>query len=87
MTRIAQIALCAAFALVSACADQDRTYPQLLPMDRLLAEPELPPDGANPTAVTEETQSRAEALRARAEALRRPVIEPEIQRRMQQSDG
>ncbi|RNF32977.1 hypothetical protein [Paracoccus methylarcula] len=87
MTRIAQIALCAALPLVSACADRDRDYPRLLPMEQLLAEPELPPDGADPAAVTEAAQSRAEALRARAEALRRPVIEPGIQRRMRQRGG
>lgn len=87
MTRIAQIALCAALPLVSACADQGGDYPQLLPMEQLLAEPELPPDGADPAAVAEATQSRAEALRARAEALRHPVIEPEIQRRMQRNGG
>lgn len=56
-------------------------------MEQLLAEPELPPDGTNPDAVTEATQTRAEALRARAEALRQPVIEPEIQRRMQRDGG
>ncbi|RMC30992.1 hypothetical protein [Paracoccus alkanivorans] len=87
MTRLAQIALCAALSLLSACADRGGDYPSLLPMDQLLAEPELPPDGADPTVATSATQARADALRARADALRRPVIEPETQSRMQRSDG
>lgn len=73
-------AACAAF--LSGCTGASDPYPRLLPTDQILAEPALPdhaPDAvASSAAVDAEAQGRAAALRARAEALRGPVIEPEI---------
>lgn len=66
--------------LLSGCGGGD--YPALLPTDQVLAEPTLPDAQADPVATAGEAEARADALRARAEALRGPVIEPETARRM-----
>lgn len=66
--------------LLTACADGD--YPALLPTEQVLAEPTLPDSQADPVATAAEAGGRADALRARADALRGPVIEPGIARRM-----
>lgn len=69
---------------LAACAEGER-YPALLPTDRLLAEPALPAHAtaarADPAPVRAATDARAEALRARAEALRGPVVEPGLRNR------
>lgn len=80
-------AFCAALPLLSACDDGSDDYPRLLPMDDLLAEPELPPAGNDPVATETAVNSRADGLRARAEALRGPVIEPLIRRRIDEAGG
>lgn len=70
-----------AIPLLAGCAGGG-DYPALLPTDQVLAEPSLPDAPADPGQVTAETSARADALNARAEALRGPVIEPETARRM-----
>ena len=88
MTRFARYALCATLLLLSACSGQSGDdYPALLPMDQLLAEPELPAARVDPVIATDETRTRADDLRARADALRGPVIEPELKRRIEESEG
>lgn len=65
---------------LAGCVDPGGDYPRLLPTEAILAEPVLPPHAADavttPAAVGQTTTSRADALRAKADALRRPVIEP-----------
>lgn len=76
------LSLCALAAL-AACSD-GRDYPRLLPTSQMLATPALP-DHAGDAAQSPPDQAvtaRAEALRARADTLRRPVIEPETRARM-----
>lgn len=69
--------------LMAACGDPGTDYPALLPTAALLAEPVLPPHVGDAGAATAApAQSRAEALRARAGALRGPVIEPATRARM-----
>lgn len=84
MNQVLILAACAVF--LSGCTGASDPYPRLLPTDQILAEPVLPdhaPDAAaSPAAVDAEAQARAAALRARAEALRGPVIEPEALSRM-----
>lgn len=79
-----------ALICLSACAGQDDGYPSLLPTERILAEPALPdhagPATASPAAIDAEAEARAAALRRRAEALRGPVIEPDIRARMRPGD-
>ena len=79
----------AALALAG-CGDAVGDYPALMPTDQLLAEPALPdhvPDAArSPAAVEAQAQTRAADLRRRAEALRGPVIEPDILSRMSPQD-
>lgn len=76
------LSLCALAAL-AACSD-GQDYPRLLPTSQVLAAPALPAHAGDAAqsppdrAIT----ARADALRARAEALRRPVIEPETRARM-----
>lgn len=76
------ILTCAAF--LTACSADMEPYPSLLPTDRILAEPTLPDHAPQATSsgVEAETQARADALRQRADALRRPVIEPETLERI-----
>lgn len=78
--------LIAAAVSLAACVENTDRYPRLLPTDQVLAEPTLPdhaPEAAaSPDAVDAEAESRAEALRRRAEALRGPVIEPGVLERM-----
>lgn len=88
MTCFARYAFCATLPLLTACSGQSgEDYPTLLPMDQLLAEPELPTAGVDPVAATSEARARADALRARADALRGPVIEPELKRRIDDTQG
>lgn len=78
------LALCAACAL-SACAGGQDDYPRLLPTEQVLAEPALPAHAATVAADAPPEAAvvaRAEALRARADALRGPVIEPGTRARM-----
>lgn len=88
MTCFARYALCATLPLLSACSGQSgNDYPTLLPMDQLLAEPELPAARVDPDIATDEARTRAEDLRARADTLRGPVIEPELKRRIEETEG
>lgn len=79
------------FGLVTlaACNPQADAYPDLLPTAQILAEPTLPDHSAeavaSPEAVDAQAGARADALRRRAEALKKPVIEPSIRARMQQN--
>lgn len=71
-------------ALLAGCAD-GHAYPDLLPTDRILAEPALPahagPAAIGGAPVSAATTGRADALRARADALRGPVVDPALRRR------
>lgn len=62
-------------ALLAACASHPETgadaYPSLLPIDSLLTDPAAASDPATGL------DARAAALRARADALRAPVIPPD----------
>ena len=69
-------ALIACVALLAGCGNAADPYPRLLPTDQILAEPALP-DYTPQAAVDAEAETRADALRRRADALRGPVIEPE----------
>lgn len=85
MTRHSILALCAALPLfLTGCSDGG-DYPALMPTEQLLAEPTLPEAQASPVATKAEVEARSRALQARAQALSGPVIEPDIQRRMQQA--
>jgi len=86
MTRFARYALCATLSLLSACGGQSGDYPSLLPMDQLLAEPELPAAGIDPTVASGTARTRADDLRARADALRGPVVEPDLRRRIKETE-
>lgn len=87
MTCFVRYALCAALPLLSACDDRPDDYPRLLPMSELLAEPELSPAGADPAATEQAVRSRADELRARADDLRGPVIDPPLRRRIGEAEG
>ena len=82
---------CAGAALTAACTQDAGDYPRLLPTAQVLAEPVLPehaaPVAQDPAPVTTAVNDRAEALRARAAALRRPVIEPGLRDRMLSATG
>lgn len=72
--------------ILSACApSDDAAYPRLLPTDRMLAEPALPahagPARADPGPVRTAAVGRADALRARADGLRGPVVDPALRDR------
>lgn len=73
-------------ALIAGCDSRQDPYPSLMPTDRLLAEPTLPDHAADaalsPDPGDARIQGHADALRRRAEALRGPVIEPEIRSRL-----
>lgn len=70
--------------MLSACGGMSE-YPRLLPTDRILAEPALPDharqSAADPAPAEAVARDRADALRARADALRGPVVDPELRRR------
>ena len=70
--------------MLSACSEGG-TYPDLLPTDRILAEPAMPAHAraarVDPAPVTATTGARAEALQARAEALRGPVVGEDLRQR------
>lgn len=82
--------LTAGLLALSACDKQANTYPKLLPTAQVLAEPVLPTHSTDaitsPEAVDAQASARADALRSRAEALKKPVIEPETRARMQQNE-
>lgn len=64
-----------ALGLLTAC-NGGPDYPSLMPTDDLLREPDLPAHAGAPTESPEAAlTARADALRARAEALSGPVIE------------
>lgn len=81
--------LTASLLALGACDKQADTYPDLLPTAQVLAEPVLPAHSTDaitsPEAVDADASARADALRSRAEALKKPVIEPETRARMQQN--
>ena len=70
--------------LIAACSEGGE-FPALLPTDQVLAEPALPAHAtagrADPAPVEGATLARAEALRARAAALQRPVVDPDLRAR------
>lgn len=77
--------LMATTLILSGCGTATDDYPRLLPTETMLAEPALPdhvPPARSPAGIGTDTAARAEALRRRADALRRPVIEPEALSRM-----
>ncbi|MCL3881112.1 hypothetical protein [Marivita sp. GX14005] len=79
---VAALTACAEFPQVDTAlaeGNPDLDYPDLLPFERLL-------DGAPPRldpAEDENLRARADAVRARADNLRGPVIEPETRGRME----
>lgn len=78
--RAASLGLSAALCLgLTACSGVDDDYPQLLPMDQILTDPTPVSD---PVAVQAQLGGGAAALRARAAALRGPVIDPATRARM-----
>ncbi|MDO5614321.1 MAG: hypothetical protein Q4G14_13910 [Paracoccus sp. (in: a-proteobacteria)] len=72
--------------LAAACGDGGADYPSLVPAETILAEPALPADTAaaatDPATAAAPVQSRADALRNRAQDLRGPVIDPATRARM-----
>ncbi|MDO5630292.1 MAG: hypothetical protein Q4G22_00475 [Paracoccus sp. (in: a-proteobacteria)] len=72
--------------LAAACGDRGTDYPSLVPVETILAEPALPAAiGATATdaaTAAAPVQSRAEALRSRAQDLSGPVIDPATRARM-----
>ncbi|MDO5648024.1 hypothetical protein [Paracoccus sp. (in: a-proteobacteria)] len=72
--------------ILAGCADRG-DYPALLPTDQVLAAPVVPvharPAAADPAPVVAAATSRADAVRARADRLRGPVIDPATRARMQ----
>ena len=78
-------------ALTAACTQDAGDYPRLLPTAQVLAEPVLPehaaPAAQDPAPVTTGIANRADALRARAGTLRRPVIEPDFRSQMTAAQG
>ncbi|WP_022708274.1 hypothetical protein [Paracoccus zeaxanthinifaciens] len=74
-----------ALLLLLAACSEGGDFPRLLPTDQILAEPDLPahaePVAAAPEQVEERAEARAAALRARADALRGPVVEDDIRAR------
>lgn len=80
-----------AVILLAACGGDDTDWPQLLPSDQLLAEPEITrksPEARDNTALEADLTAEAQALRARADQLRRkPVIDPETRRRLEAARG
>ncbi|ODT59610.1 MULTISPECIES: hypothetical protein [Paracoccus] len=69
---------------LAACAE-GQGYPALLPTDRILAEPALPAHATaartDPAPFRAASSARADALRARADALRGPVVDPALRER------
>lgn len=84
MTRL-RLATLVLIAATAGCTEPRDDYPQLMPTDQLLAPPELPEAGLDPQATRAATSAEGDALRARAEALKTPVIEPETKRRMDEA--
>lgn len=80
------LALLGGMATAIAGCDRNEGYPLLLPTAQMLAPPVLPdhagPVTASPDAVDAAVQARADTLRDRADALRRPVIAPDLRARM-----
>jgi len=84
----------AAFLTLAACAEPyplapdlaasgaDAPYPALVPVERITARvpPATPPDAG--AAAAEYVDARAARLRARADRLRGPIIDPETEDRM-----
>lgn len=68
--------------ILAACAADDG-YPELRPTAEMLAQPQLTPEANAPATTRQTAERRADALRARADALRGPVIEPDLRQRMQ----
>lgn len=91
MRHVVRLATLPLLLLAAGCDRNAAPYPTLLPTQQILSEPALPDHaadaGANPDAIDAATEDRADALRGRAEALRRPVIEPDFRARMERSAG
>ncbi|MBA50175.1 MAG: hypothetical protein ACU0BZ_05835 [Paracoccus sp. (in: a-proteobacteria)] len=82
MTKPVPLMVCA-LLILAACGRGDTAYPRLLPTAQALAEPTLPDHAAGGSAAIETaTEAEGDALTRRAEALRRPVIEPDLRARM-----
>jgi len=91
----------AAFLALAACAEPypvapdlaasgaDAPWPALVPVERITAQvpPAAPPRNTAGTVADAPLDTRAERLRARAERLRGPVIDPETERRMRRGVG
>ncbi len=71
---------------LAACGGARDDYPALVPMEQLLAAPAAPTHAsaaiADPVATQGSLDGEAAALRARADALRGPVIDAETAARM-----
>lgn len=78
-------------ALLAACGADDEAWPQLLPSDQLLAEPEIirtSPEASDSSLTDAALSARAQALQSRAGQLRRkPVIDPEARKRLGAARG
>ncbi len=72
---------------LAACGGDEGDWPRLLPSEALLAEPAAlaaRPEAQSPAQASDPLVARANALRDRAERLRRrPVIDPALLARMQ----
>ncbi|MBC9245963.1 hypothetical protein H4P12_04365 [Paracoccus sp. 11-3] len=81
--------LAASLLALTACDKQANTYPALLPTAQVLAEPVLPTHSTDaitsPESVDTQAKARADALRDRAQALKKPVIDAETRARMQKN--
>lgn len=79
--RVLIAALASGLAGLAGCGPSNGDWPQLMPVDQVLAQPG--PKAAPASAPTAPLIAQANVLRARADQLRRkPVIEPEIAARM-----
>lgn len=92
MTRFQMLpALLALTGTLAACGGPDGDYPALVPMEELLATPGIPEHAATAMADPAPTQGdldgQAAALRARAEALRHPVIDAATAARMRDAQA
>lgn len=84
-------ALLALSGTLAACGGPRDDYPTLVPMEQLLATPEIPEHAATAMADPAPTQggldNQAATLRARADALRRPVIDAATAARMRDAQA
>lgn len=80
MSHVSRLALPLLMTL-AACGSQG-DYPALLPTSQLLADPDVPVHAqaalSDPAPVETVANARADALRARAAALKGPVVDPAL---------